>query len=125
MGLTEKTRHDLHTRLEDVLGPEPADTLMSMLPPVGWADVATKRDLDVLQRATKRDLDALQRDINALGEATNLRMEAMEHRIVAGYRAETSTLSTQLSAQTRTMFFALAGFLIPYAGAIIAAAKLL
>ncbi|MGH2771561.1 MAG: hypothetical protein ACRDIU_00230 [Actinomycetota bacterium] len=115
MELTEKTRHDLHTRLEDVLGPEPADTLMSMLPPVGWADVATKRDLDALQHATKREIEAL-------GETTNLRMEAMEHRIVAGYRAE---LSTQLSAQTRTMFFALAGFLIPYAGAIIAAAKLL
>ena len=31
----------------NTLGPEPVDTLMHYLPPVGWADVATKHDLDV------------------------------------------------------------------------------
>ena len=38
----------MYQRLEEVLGREEAATLMEHLPPVGWADVATKRDLDHL-----------------------------------------------------------------------------
>ncbi len=48
MALDERSRHDLYLRLEEALGPEAATTLMEHLPPVGWADVATKRDLDQL-----------------------------------------------------------------------------
>ena len=32
-----------------ILNEEAADTLMELLPPVGWADVATKTDLQHLQ----------------------------------------------------------------------------
>jgi len=46
VAITEETRHHLFKRLEEVLGPEEAATMMEHLPPVGWADVATKRDLD-------------------------------------------------------------------------------
>lgn len=46
MVIDEKARHALHKRLEEILGPAEAATLMEHLPPVGWADVATKRDLD-------------------------------------------------------------------------------
>ena len=49
MVLDERARHELFLRLEAALGPESAETLMEMLPPVGWADVATKRDLDALE----------------------------------------------------------------------------
>lgn len=48
MAITEHDRHRMYQRLEQVLGPEEASTLMEHLPPVGWADVATKRDLDHL-----------------------------------------------------------------------------
>ena len=34
---------------EEVLGEANAETLMSHLPPVGWADVATKQDLTALE----------------------------------------------------------------------------
>ena len=57
MTITEETRYHLHQRLEAVLGTEEATTLMAHLPPVGWADVATKRDLDQHGLLAKRDLD--------------------------------------------------------------------
>ena len=50
MAISEESRHHLYQRLEEVLGPAEATVLMEHLPPVGWADVATKRDLDVLRR---------------------------------------------------------------------------
>jgi hypothetical protein len=45
MPVTEQTRHDLHDGLIVALGKEKAATLMELLPPVGWGDVATRQDL--------------------------------------------------------------------------------
>ena len=45
MVVDERSRHELYRRLEEVLGPEAATTLIEHLPPVGWADVSTKGDL--------------------------------------------------------------------------------
>jgi hypothetical protein len=45
MAIDERARHELHQKLEEILGADEAATLMSHLPPVGWADVATKHDL--------------------------------------------------------------------------------
>ena len=47
--ITEASRHAMYRHLEEVLGHETATQLMEHLPPVGWADVATKRDLDHLE----------------------------------------------------------------------------
>ncbi|HVX19146.1 MAG TPA: hypothetical protein VHA73_14035 [Acidimicrobiales bacterium] len=72
----ERSRHQLYVTLEEHLGAHEADTLMELLPPVGWADVATKHDLHALEQridlrfdameatfATKEDLAALQRSM--------------------------------------------------------------
>ena len=45
MAVDERTRHEMYSGLEEKLGPEVADALMAHLPPVGWADVATKQDI--------------------------------------------------------------------------------
>jgi hypothetical protein len=49
VAITEKQRHDLYNDLEATLGSRSASVLMEHLPPVGWADVATRRDLDALE----------------------------------------------------------------------------
>ena len=48
MAVDERTRHEMYSGLEEKLGPDVADALMAHLPPVGWADVATKQDLAAL-----------------------------------------------------------------------------
>ncbi|MGH9041895.1 MAG: hypothetical protein ACRDZ3_16875 [Acidimicrobiia bacterium] len=55
MVLDERSRHELYLKLEEILGPDRATTLMELLPPVGWADVATKRDLDNLELRLRAD----------------------------------------------------------------------
>ena len=49
MTVTEESRYRLHQQLDEAVGEEGATTMMELLPPVGWADVATKRDLDQLR----------------------------------------------------------------------------
>lgn len=74
MAITEGDRHRMHQRLEALMGDEDAATLMEHLPPVGWADVVTKADLEHLRAATKAHIDQLQAatkaDIDQLRAAT-------------------------------------------------------
>ena len=63
MAITEESRHQLYTRLESVLGPQEATVLMEHLPPIGWADVATKRDLEIVEARMEARLERSLRDL--------------------------------------------------------------
>jgi hypothetical protein len=62
---TEAGRHKLYEKAKERFGQEEADELMSLLPPVGWADVATKSDLDHLadrlRAEMRREMMTMQR----------------------------------------------------------------
>lgn len=45
MNASASDRHRLHRRLDDLLGPEDAATLMEHLPPSEWNQLATKADI--------------------------------------------------------------------------------
>ena len=66
MPVDEATRHEVHNRLEQVMGPRLAGAVMTLLPKVDWDQVVTKDYLD-------------------------LRLEALEHRL--GERIEKSAAS--------------------------------
>ena len=63
MAVTDQSRYDLHRKLDTVLGTEEATTLMEHLPPVGWADVARRSDLDNLERSLRAEITLLRSDI--------------------------------------------------------------
>ena len=60
MAITEEGRHHMYSKLEAVLGHDDATMLMEHLPPVGWADVATKRDLEHLELRLEAKLHQLE-----------------------------------------------------------------
>jgi len=49
----------LYDRLEEVLGVGQGDVLMEYLPPMGWVDVATRRDVEESAAAVRHDLGEL------------------------------------------------------------------
>ena len=57
MAIDERTRHEMYSGLEEKLGSSVADALMAHLPPVGWADVATKQDVAALAVATAQQFE--------------------------------------------------------------------
>lgn len=102
MAVDEAARHQLYNSLESTLGPEPTSTLMSLLPPVGWADVATKQDLATLENAIRadfhREIGSLRADVN--NEVGSLRTEL--HR-------EIGSLRTELHTTVRNAVFSMIG----------------
>jgi hypothetical protein len=91
----ERRRHDLYVVLESKLGTDRADTLMSMLPPVGWADVATMHGVEREAALLRADLES---QINQLRLEMRVEQSKLRADVEAGLR---STM--------RVLFFAMAG----------------
>ena len=65
MSVDEARRLLLHDAARDAWGAEAALVLMEMLPPTGWADVATKQDLANLEARLEPRFDALRHEVAA------------------------------------------------------------
>jgi hypothetical protein len=110
MAVDERRRHRLFQRLEEVLGPEEAAALMEHLPPVGWADVATKHDLAQLESRVDLRFAAMQ-----------VKLDATKHELIAGFRGE---LVQQTRTMMRTVVLANSASVVTVAGLAFAAARL-
>lgn len=55
MAVDEAARHQLSNDLVGAVGSESTGTIMELLPPVGWADVATKAELLSLENALRAE----------------------------------------------------------------------
>ena len=127
MSISEQARHQLHTRLEQLLGTDEAATLIAYLPPVGWHDVATKRDLDAavstLRGEFHRELGELRGEFGQLrGEFGQLRGEFGELR--GEFGAMRGELKAEIRTQTRSLFLSLVGLQLTGAGLAIAVSRL-
>ena len=69
MGVTEQQRHELLAWFEEQMGHERAATMMELMPPAGAAELATKRDLDDLERRLAARFDTQDARFDAKLEA--------------------------------------------------------
>jgi len=106
--IDEQSRHKLFDKLEKVLGIQDASALMEYLPPVGWADVATKRDLEPL--VTKLEFHT---EITALRSEMKVEM-----------KAEIGGLRSDMASQFRTTLFTMMSLFVTLAALAFAAARL-
>lgn len=85
MAVTQESRYRMHQRLDEVLGAEPAATLMEHLPPTGWADLATKQDVAHATELLSQRMDALDERLTvrmaSLDERLTGRMDALDERL--------------------------------------------
>ena len=68
---TDDDRRTLYNALEHSLGPAPAAILMAHLPPVGWAELATRGDLVELRGELKGEMAELRNEVTELRGAVH------------------------------------------------------
>ena len=108
--LSERRRHQLYEEAKQVLSVESADELMSYLPPVGWADVATKSDVAVIRVET----DAIRVDMHAMATKSDIamirvEMDAMRTELRGEFRLGIADLKSDLQRWTITTLIAMTG----------------
>lgn len=59
MAIDEQMRYEIHEWFRSQAADERAAAIMSLFPPVGWADVATRHDLDHLRESIEHRLDVV------------------------------------------------------------------
>ena len=154
MAVSERSRHELQRRLEEVLGYEHAVVLMDHLP---MGEPATKADLDAVEQrlglridrlelridgldtridGLKRNIGELNTGMGALEARLNERIDlktesaknelrALMHEGFGAVHEQFGLLRTDMAAQTRVYFFSTVGALISVAAVMVAALQLL
>ena len=93
MTITQDNRHDMHSVLIDKLGRESATTLMELLPPVGWADVARRSDVESARLATRQDLLLMTASTSAQFNLVWTEIAAVRSEMSAEFAAVRSEMS--------------------------------
>lgn len=123
MVVDERSRHELYRRLEELLGPEAATTLIEHLPPVGWADVATKHDLTALEERMElrfdRRFDRMEERFNVVEE----RFNGVNDRIEASASDLRAMFEHELRSQTMAVVFGIVSVVMTMAALAFALAR--
>lgn len=123
MAVEERERRELQEALMGAIGSDHTDTLMSYLPPVGWADVATKRDLDALGNQLRAEAADLRSELR--GEIIGVRVEMAElgsqlrsemADLRGELRGEMGALRADLHRELRLQLYALVTLLVALSG---------
>lgn len=99
MTISASARHHLFRKLEDVLGPEDATTLMDSLPPGGWENVATKDDVHGATVLLRSEMATMAAELRAEMATLAGELRAEMGTLGGGLRSEIANLGGQLRAE--------------------------
>ena len=105
MAVDERRRHEMYLAFEELVGGEVATTMMEHLPPVGWADVATKHDV-------QREVAMVRNEMHA----GFVELRAEMHAGFAGLRTEIAQSSQRVLMWTAGIM--LSGFVALFVATI-------
>ena len=120
MASNEDDRHRLHQHLDEVLGRDDANTLMEHLPPTGWANVATKDDVEHLRVAMTHHLDQLRAQMLHEFELRDVRFERMEQRMDERFDSFRLEMKADMERAIRMQTFAIVGLMFTMLSAFLA-----
>ncbi len=129
MAISERERLKLYNKLGETLGSEFAGTMMELLPPTGWDDIATKDEVRSSGAALRGEMAELRGEMGGLrGEMGELRGEMGELRgemgglrgEMAEFRAEVRTdiatlevgMAQQFVSLQRNLLLTIGGFML-------------
>jgi hypothetical protein len=75
MSVSEYERTQLFRWFEEHMGKERASTMMALVPPLGWGDVATRRDLEHLEARLNVRIDAVEARMATKQDLAELRAD--------------------------------------------------
>jgi len=116
MASNEDDRYRLHQHLEEVLGRDDANTLMEHLPPTGWANVATKDDVEHLRVSMTHHLDQLRAQMVHEFELRDARFDQIDQRFDT-FRLE---MKADMERAFRMQTFAIVGLMFTMLSAFLA-----
>lgn len=88
MPVDDRNRLNLLRKLESVLGPEEANTLMEHLPPVTWNELATKSDVEASTVLLRADVHQAMTQLESSLRADMGQMESSLRRDMESIRTE-------------------------------------
>ena len=109
MPVDDRTRLNLHRKLEAVLGTDDADTLMSHLPPVTWNEVATTGDLRSQTAVLRSEMQAMGAELRGEMEAMGAELRGEMEAMGAELRGEMQAMGAELRGEMQTMGTGLRG----------------
>ncbi len=126
MSISEAERHEIYELIRAATSDRVANNVMSLLPPVGWADVATKTDLESLRTEMHAEFGSVGSEFGSVrSEFGSVRSEfdsvRTEFSVVrADMRALEANLRTEMHQSIRSQTWALIAWTTGLAGLIVA-----
>jgi hypothetical protein len=104
------------------MGKERASTMMNLLPPVGWGDVATRRDLELLEERLDHRFDHRFDRVDARIDRIEVRLDGIAETMAAtmATKADLAQSRYELQRTLVTWIFAAQATVVAAVGLLIA-----